>query len=117
MQWRWVFLSFLLRRIMDSTKPESSSAVMTQSSQQTDNPSTATPDTPDRVHIEAPGKGEIRVVDVQNADEIAFNFDLKAVRISAIDVDLVIMFPDNSKLILPGLAMSLLGAKARSFAL
>ena len=58
-------------------------------------------------NIAKPDAGTIRVIDVGNTPELHFNFDALDVKMTALDVDLVMIFSDNSKLILPNLAMDL----------
>ena len=60
--------------------------------------------------ISKPDTGTIRVIDTGNLPEINFSFAAKDVKLSALDVDLVMIFNDNSKIILPNLAMDLVGA-------
>lgn len=62
------------------------------------------------MQIGKPNAGAVQIADVQRAFAIKFGFDLSDVKISAVDVDLVFHFPDGSKLVLPGLALSLLSA-------
>lgn len=61
-------------------------------------------------NILRPDEGTIRVIDIASLGELNFNFPPSAVRIAALDVDIVMVFNDNSKLILPNLALGLLGA-------
>ena len=63
-------------------------------------------------NIPRPNEGTIRVIDTGGLAELNFNFAPADVRIAALDVDLVMVFADNSKLILPNLAMTLLGNSA-----
>lgn len=60
--------------------------------------------------IPRPSEGTIRVIDTSGLAELNFNFPTLSVHIAALDVDLVMVFPDNSKLILPNLALALLGS-------
>lgn len=60
--------------------------------------------------IPRPSEGTIRVIDTSGLAELNFNFPTSSVHIAALDVDLVMVFPDNSKLILPNLALALLGS-------
>ncbi len=60
-------------------------------------------------NIAKPAEGTIRVVDTGNSPELNFAFQASDVKITALDVDLVIIFKDNSKIILPSLAMDLVG--------
>ena len=66
--------------------------------------------TAEALQIGKPVAGAVQIADVQRAFAIKFGFDLADVKISAVDVDLVFQFPDGSKLVLPGLALSLLSA-------
>ncbi len=67
-------------------------------------------------NIAKPDAGTIRVIDVGNTPELHFNFDALDVKMTALDVDLVMIFSDNSKLILPNLAMDLVSTNpAKSF--
>jgi Ca2+-binding RTX toxin-like protein len=59
--------------------------------------------------ISKPMEGTIRVIDTANSPELNFMFDKSDIRLSALDVDLVMIFKDNSKIILPSLAMDLVG--------
>ena len=60
--------------------------------------------------IPRPSEGTIRVIDTAGLAELNFNFSPSSVHIAALDVDLVMVFSDNSKLILPNLALGLLGS-------
>ena len=60
--------------------------------------------------VPRPAEGTIRVIDTAGIAELNFNFKPSEVHIAALDVDLVMVFADNSKLILPNLAVGLLGA-------
>jgi RTX calcium-binding nonapeptide repeat (4 copies) len=60
--------------------------------------------------VPRPSEGTIRVIDTAGLAEINFNFAPSDVHIAALDVDLVMVFSDSSKLILPNLAVGLLGA-------
>jgi len=59
--------------------------------------------------INKPDTGTIRVIDTGNLPEINFSFAASDVKVTALDVDLVMIFNDNSKIILPSLAMDLVG--------
>ena len=63
------------------------------------------------MQIERPAPGSVQIADVQRALAIKFGFDLADVKIMAVDVDLVLVFPDGGRLVLPGLALSLLSAE------
>ena len=57
--------------------------------------------------------GGLTVVDTDNATQIDLGFDLgDGVKVLALDVDLVIAFPDGTKVILPNLGMKLAGVNA-----
>ncbi|MFM8701017.1 MAG: calcium-binding protein, partial [Hyphomicrobiales bacterium] len=71
-----------------------------------------TPPPETAISVAKPGAGAIKVVDAGNASELNFSFDIGAARVSALDVDLVVVFEDNAKIILPGLAMELIGPSA-----
>ncbi|MCX8503007.1 MAG: calcium-binding protein [Beijerinckiaceae bacterium] len=60
--------------------------------------------------INKPDAGTIRVIDTGNLPELNFSFAASDVKLTALDVDLVMIFKDNSKIILPTLAMDLVGA-------
>ena len=64
------------------------------------------------IAVTRPDSGAIKVVDIGNASELNFSFDIGAAKVSALDVDLVVVFEDNAKIILPGLAMGLIGPSA-----
>ena len=64
------------------------------------------------IAVARPDSGAIKVVDIGNASELNFSFDIGAAKVSALDVDLVVVFEDNAKIILPGLAMGLIGPSA-----
>ena len=59
--------------------------------------------------IGKPDIGTIRVIDTGNMPELNFSFAASDVRLTALDVDLVMIFKDNSKIILPSLALDLIG--------
>ena len=59
--------------------------------------------------IGRPGPGVVDVVDVLGRSEIRFGFAVQGVKIVALDVDLVLVFPDGAKLVLPGLALEMAG--------
>lgn len=64
----------------------------------------------DAMQIARPPAGSVQIADVQRAFAIKFGFDLSDVKIAAVDVDLVLLFPDGGKLVLPGMALNLLSA-------
>ncbi len=57
--------------------------------------------------VERPDPGAIRIADVAGARVLKFAFPLDGVKIIALDVDLVLLFPDGAKLVLPGLALEI----------
>jgi|GEM_PF-927975 len=59
--------------------------------------------------IGKPDTGTIRVIDTGNMPELNFSFAASDVKLTALDVDLVMIFKDNSKIILPSLALDLIG--------
>lgn len=66
--------------------------------------------TTDAMVIGKPAPGSVQIADVQRAFAIKFGFDFSDVKVTAVDVDLVFLFPDGSRLVLPGLALNLLSA-------
>jgi Ca2+-binding RTX toxin-like protein len=59
--------------------------------------------------IGRPEAGAVRVFDALGRSEIRFGFSSQGVKIVALDVDLVLVFPDGAKLVLPGLALEMAG--------
>ncbi|MEZ5840904.1 MAG: hypothetical protein R3D02_10950 [Hyphomicrobiales bacterium] len=57
------------------------------------------------VTVVKPPAGGFEIVDVGNAATVKFAFPLEQCRVIILDVDIVIVFPDGSKIILPGLAL------------
>jgi Ca2+-binding RTX toxin-like protein len=65
------------------------------------------------ITVERPAEANgVNVVPVGNAARIRFNFPLSDARIIVLDVDVVLVFSDGSKIILPGLAFDLVGPNA-----
>jgi Ca2+-binding RTX toxin-like protein len=62
--------------------------------------------------IAKPEAGEVKVVDAASNQRLEFGFSLAGVKIAALDVDVVLIFPDNSKIIIPGLALRLASVDA-----
>ncbi|WP_305883677.1 calcium-binding protein [Alsobacter ponti] len=67
---------------------------------------------PEVLHVGKPPPGAIKLVDVSPDHDLAFDFAMADVKIAIVDVDLVIVFPDGARLILPGLAMKLMDPNA-----
>ena len=62
------------------------------------------------VIIERPLAHEVRVVDVVQAQQILFKFPLDACRIAVLDIDVILTFPDEARIILPAFALQLVTA-------
>ena len=62
------------------------------------------------VIIERPLAHEVRVVDVFQAQQILFRFPLDACRIAVLDIDVILTFPDEARIILPAFALQLVTA-------
>jgi hypothetical protein len=56
------------------------------------------------VTISRPDPGRVVIVDLAPGAKVNFNFSLNDCRIAIIDLDLVMIFPDGGKLLLPGFA-------------
>ena len=63
----------------------------------------------DAVVIPRPAAGELRVVDIERSEEVIFDFPLDSARIIALDVDIIIYFSNNAKLLLPNLGLLVAG--------
>ncbi len=59
--------------------------------------------------IERPPAGGLRVVDVNRIDAINFGFDFSSAKVFVVDVDIVLVFPDGAKLVLPGMGLAATG--------
>ncbi|MEM9207047.1 MAG: calcium-binding protein, partial [Pseudomonadota bacterium] len=55
--------------------------------------------------IEKPPAGMIEVIETAGLDEIEFAFVLEDIRVMVLDIDVVLVFPDGAKIVLPGLAL------------
>ncbi|MEN9894547.1 MAG: hypothetical protein RIR97_399, partial [Pseudomonadota bacterium] len=55
--------------------------------------------------LKKPGNGETMVVDVNNEQKIAFDFNLDEVKLELRDVDLVVTFADGSSIVLVGFGL------------
>src|SRR5689334_5982658 len=64
------------------------------------------------LHVERPEAKAIKVLDLTSAKELVFDFDLAACKVAVLDVDVVLMFPDGGKIILPGFAFSVVALSA-----
>ena len=64
--------------------------------------------TSDSVLVQRPDANGISVVDIGPAKRVEFAFSLKDAKIIILDVDAVLVFPDNGKIILPGFAYELI---------
>ena len=62
-----------------------------------------------RVIVDKPEAGEVEVVDTQRATDILFNFNVEDGQLVILDVDVIILFADGSRIILPGFAMMMVG--------
>ena len=58
------------------------------------------------VTVDRPPPGQLRIMDVAKAAHLKFAFGLQDVKIIALDVDLILVFPDDSKIILPGMGLA-----------
>jgi VCBS repeat-containing protein len=64
------------------------------------------------VSLERPAAGAVTVAEVAHAGLLRLKFQGKAARIAVMDVDLVMLFEDGGKIIVPGLALRVLGRDA-----
>jgi len=62
--------------------------------------------------LSKPANGETVVVDVNNAQHVAFDFPLDTVKLELRDVDLVVTFPDGSSIILVGFGLRMVDENA-----
>ena len=62
--------------------------------------------------IERPAPNMIKVVDLASARELSFHFSLADVKVAVLDVDVVLIFPDGAKIILPGFAFAVVALEA-----
>jgi hypothetical protein len=59
--------------------------------------------------VHRPSAGSISVVEVPQGAHLKLDFPSTEVKFSVLDVDLVMLFPDGGKIILPGYAFNLVG--------
>ena len=64
--------------------------------------------TADAILVQRPEANGISVVDVGASKRVEFAFSLKDAKVIILDVDAVLVFPDNAKIILPGFAYELI---------
>ncbi|MCA3563932.1 MAG: cadherin domain-containing protein, partial [Methylocystis sp.] len=62
--------------------------------------------------ISKPAAGTVSLAETAQAAKLAFKFAYAGVKTAVLDVDLVLLFDDGSKILLPGLALRMLGADA-----
>ena len=62
--------------------------------------------------IDRPAAGMVVLAETAQASKLAFKFAYSGVKTAVLDVDLVLLFDDGSKIILPGLALRMLGGDA-----
>ncbi|WP_425353030.1 beta strand repeat-containing protein, partial [Alsobacter soli] len=60
--------------------------------------------------IARPAPGAVLVVETERSGRLAFGFTLQEATVVALDVDLILTFPDGAKIILPNLGLSAVGA-------
>lgn len=61
--------------------------------------------------VARPAPGSVVVVDGASGAKLTFGFDLADCTVLALDVDIVLTFPDGAKIILPNLGMTAVGPK------
>jgi len=62
--------------------------------------------------IDKPAAGTVALAETAQAAKLAFKFAYAGVKTAVLDVDLVLLFDDGSKILLPGLALRMLGGDA-----
>ncbi|MBV6656358.1 MAG: hypothetical protein KI785_01190, partial [Devosiaceae bacterium] len=62
-----------------------------------------------RIKVDKPESGEVIVVDTARASDIDFQFSKELVNVVILDVDVILIFDDGSRVILPNFAMQLVG--------
>ncbi|MEN3285984.1 MAG: hypothetical protein V7634_284, partial [Bradyrhizobium sp.] len=62
--------------------------------------------------VHRPGPGSISVVEVPPGAHLKLDFASTDVKVAVLDVDLVMLFPDGAKIILPGYAFNLVGQES-----
>jgi hypothetical protein len=67
------------------------------------------------IAIEKVAAGTVVVAETGQVERIAFRFPFSSAKFAVLDIDLVAMFDDGAKIILPGLAMRMLGDGAPKF--
>ncbi|MCA0407168.1 MAG: hypothetical protein LCH39_13580, partial [Proteobacteria bacterium] len=60
--------------------------------------------------IDRPPPGGYIVQEVSPGAKLKLNFNTSDVRVAALDVDLLLLFPDGGKIVLPGYALNMLGS-------
>jgi Ca2+-binding RTX toxin-like protein len=66
--------------------------------------------TADAMTIDRPSAGQVKVIDLAGAKHLKFGFTLSDCTVSILDVDVVLMFPDGGKLLLPAFVMQMITA-------
>ncbi|MCC0049839.1 MAG: cadherin domain-containing protein, partial [Rhodobiaceae bacterium] len=69
----------------------------------------------DALLVERPDAGKFAIYDMDGKTALRFAFNLADCKIIVLDVDVVLVFSDDSKIILPGLALQLVMAEPVSF--
>ncbi len=62
--------------------------------------------------VHRPAPGSINVVEVPPGAHLKFDFATTEAKFAVLDVDLVLLFPDGAKVILPGYAFNLVGSES-----
>ena len=60
--------------------------------------------------IERPAPNEVKLIDIAQAHQISFHFPLESCRIAVLDIDVILTFPDEGRIILPAFALQLVTA-------
>jgi Ca2+-binding RTX toxin-like protein len=61
--------------------------------------------------IDRPAPGQIKIVDAAAARLLKFSFDLASCKLTVLDVDAILIFPDGGKIVMPAFALQLIGAE------
>src|SRR5262249_19027610 len=62
--------------------------------------------------VERPAADAISVVDLTNIKHVVLDFSMQGVKVAVLDVDVVLLFPDGGKVILPGFAFAMVALEA-----
>lgn len=67
---------------------------------------------PGRLVVDKPDANAIKVISLDHVTELVFSFSLTQVKVAVLDVDVILIFPDGAKIILPAFAFAVVASTA-----